>query len=126
MAKKFGKFLLFTAAVSGAAAAAYYYMRKKDTDGATLEDEDYDDFSEDLDEDAETVKNYVPLTPDTKASDTNASDEEKKEDTFVPLDQVAQSADTAEAGEDSKAASEVEEFFDEEDATDEEPPVNDN
>ena len=29
MAKKFGKFLLFTAAVSGAAAGAYYYLKKK-------------------------------------------------------------------------------------------------
>lgn len=121
MAKKFGKFLLFTAAVSGVAAAAYYYMRKKDTDSATLEDEDYDDFSEDLDEDAEATKNYVPLTSDTKASE-----EEKKEDTFVPLNQMAQSADAAETGEDSKADPAVEEFFDEEDDTDEEPPVNDN
>ena len=121
MAKKFGKFLLFTAAVSGAAAAAYYYLRKKDTDNATLEDEDYDDFSEDLEEDADASKNYVPLTSDAKASD-----EEKKEDTFVPLNQMAQSADTAEAGENGKTDPEVEEFFDEEDATDEEPPVDDN
>lgn len=29
MAKKFGKFLLFTAAVGTAAAAAYYYMQQK-------------------------------------------------------------------------------------------------
>lgn len=120
MAKKFGKFLLFTAAVSGAVAAAYYYMRKKDTDSATLEDEDYDDFSEDLDEDAEVKKTYVPLTSDTKASD-----EEKKEDTFVPLNQMAQDAGTAETGDESKTDSEVEEFFDEDDATDEEPPVDD-
>ncbi|MFR8844124.1 MAG: hypothetical protein ACLVGL_03165 [Waltera sp.] len=31
MAKKFGKFLLFTAAVGTAAAAAYYYMQQKDS-----------------------------------------------------------------------------------------------
>ena len=30
MAKKFGKFLLFTAAIGTAAAAAYYYLQKKD------------------------------------------------------------------------------------------------
>jgi len=31
MAKKFGKFLLFTAAVGTAAAAVYYYMQKKES-----------------------------------------------------------------------------------------------
>ena len=31
MAKKFGKFLLFTAAVGTAAAAAYYYMQQKNS-----------------------------------------------------------------------------------------------
>ena len=30
MAKKFGKVLFLTAALSGAAAAVYYYLRKKD------------------------------------------------------------------------------------------------
>lgn len=116
MAKKFGKFLLFTAAVGGAAAAVYYYMRKKDSDDMLFEDEDYDDFSEDLDEDAEPSRNYVSLTPD---ADT---------DTFVPLEQVAQSADKTEeaVNEDSKPDADVEEFFDEEDATEEEPPINDN
>ena len=121
MAKKFGKFLLFTAAVGSVAAAVYYYMRKKDTDSDILEDEDYDEFSEDLDETAETTTNYVPLTPETKdiPSDTAS------EDSFVPLDQVAQSADKTETEESGKSDVEVEEFFDEDDGTDEEPPVND-
>lgn len=123
MAKKFGKFLLFTAAVGSAAAAVYYYMRKKDSDDMMFEDDDYDDFSEDLDDDAELSRNYVPLTPD---ADTAGKEEEK--DTFVPLDQVAQSAEKTEdtAKEDSKTDADVEEFFDEEDATEEEPPINDN
>ena len=44
MAKKFGKILLFTAAIGTAAAAAYYYLRKKDAVGSAPEDDDYDDF----------------------------------------------------------------------------------
>lgn len=121
MAKKFGKFLLFTAAVGSAAAAVYYYMRKKDTDSDILEDEDYDEFNEDLDEAAEPTANYVPLTPETK----DASPDTSSEDSFVPLDQVAQNADKTETEEDSKSDVEVEEFFDEDDETEEEPPVND-
>lgn len=112
MAKKFGKFLLFAAALGGAAAAAYYYFQKKDVDGDISEDEDYDDFSEDLDGETETDKKYVSLTPE---GDTSA--EEAKKDSFVPLDKVAQPA--GETGtEDGKASdAEVEEFFDEEDAS---------
>ena len=51
MAKKFGKFLLFTAAVGTAAAAAYYYMQQKDSQlkESSDADDDYDDFHEDLD-----------------------------------------------------------------------------
>ena len=40
MAKKFGKFLLFTAAVGTAAAAVYYYMQKKIIYKMWLEDEE--------------------------------------------------------------------------------------
>ena len=118
MAKKFGKFLLFTAAVSSVAAAVYYYLRKKDADADSLEDEDYDDFSEESEEDEEPKTNYVPLTPDTQVSDA-----EKKEDSFVPLEQMAPNVSDAETGESDDP--EVEEFFDEEDPADKEPTVND-
>ena len=124
MAKKFGKFLLFTAAVGGAAAAAYYYFQKKDAESIASEDEDYDDFSEDLDDDPETGKKYVTLTPDEEASE-EASKENKKS-TFVPLDKVAQPVDKSMAESGDKTEPEVEEFFDEEDGTDEEPPIKDN
>lgn len=117
MAKKFGKFLLISAALGGAAAAAYYYFQKKDLNNATTEDDDYDDFSEDLDDEAETK--YVSLTPSIE--DSTEADEEK--DTFVPLEQVAQPADMAE---NEIKELQVEEFFDEEDGTDEEPPISDN
>lgn len=124
MAKKFGKFLLFTAAIGGAAAAAYYYFQKKDADNFASEDEDYDDFSEDLEDDAETGKNYVTLIPDSEASPEES--EEKKKDTFIPLDQVAQPTDRSKTKADDKADPDVEEFFDEEDNADEEPPIKDN
>ena len=122
MAKKFGKFLLFTAAVGSAAAAAYYFFQKKAARHDVSEDEDYDDFSEDLDEEGESGKKYVELTP---SADEKAAGEEKKTDSFVPLDKVAPSTEKA-GNADSKADPQVEEFFDEEDGTDTEPPVKDN
>lgn len=116
MAKKFGKFLLFTAAVGSAAAAVYYYMHKKGNAEEHLKEEESEDFNEDLD-DAESSKNYVPLTPG--AEDQN----EKKEDSFVPLDKVApaagqESAETDGSAEKSAedAKPEVEEFFNEDTA----------
>ena len=47
MAKKFGKFLMVTAAMGAVAAGAYYYLQEK---GKTVkqvldEDDDFDDFS---------------------------------------------------------------------------------
>lgn len=115
MAKKFGKFLLFTAAVGGAAAAVYYYFQKKDADTLASEDEDYDDFSEDLDDEAEPGKKYVSLTPDSEAPAEDAK-EEKKE-SFVPLDQVAQPGDKKNAESGGKTEPVVEEFFDEDDSS---------
>lgn len=79
MAKKFGKFLLFTAAVGTAAAAVHYYLQKKGAEHTESEDEDYDDFSEDS-------PNYVPLTPDAKAETSEPADgqDEPKKDGFTP------------------------------------------
>lgn len=123
MAKKFGKFLLFTAAVGTVAAAAYYYMQKKDQDNDLSggEDSDYDDFSEDLDEDADSSRNYVPLSREnTASSDTLENDQAvpaPESDDFTPLaSKLAQDAD-------EKTEEVVEEFFDEEDASEEEPPL---
>ena len=115
MAKKFGKFLLFTAAVGGAAAAVYYYFQKKDADALATEDEDYDDFSEDLDDEAETRKKYVSLTPDAEASAEDAKEDKKA--SFVPLDKVAQPGDQKNADGSGKTEPVVEEFFDEDDSS---------
>ena len=114
MAKKFGKFLLLTAAVGTAAAAAYYYMQKKDSEIDIPDDEDYDDFSENLEENTEASRNYVALNPDTKA-ESPAGEESEKKDTFTPLsEQIKKSEET------------VEEFFDEEDPAEDDSPVGNN
>ena len=75
MAKKFGKFLLFTAAVGTAAAAAYYYMQQKNSllMESTDADDDYDDFHEDLDESTEFSRNYVPLNASVPAKKAKPS-----------------------------------------------------
>lgn len=114
MAKKFGKFLLFTVAAGTALAGAYYYLQKKSqlaSDYDFDDDDDYDDFSEDLD-DTETTRSYVPLNTDTAVP--------------APADEAADSddADTGANGYDGDFSSlaeqvqekkdeQVEEFFDE-------------
>lgn len=112
MAKKFGKFLLFTAAASSAAVAAYYFLRKKNSVDTVPEDDDYDNFSEDLDSDSKENHNYVSLTPEPKEAE---SSEEQKGSDFTPLSETISQAD-------EKPEETVEEFFDEEDPSDMEPP----
>lgn len=114
MAKKFGKFLLLTAAVGSAAAAVYYYMQKKDSVTDIPEDEDYDDFSDNLNEDSDSSRNYVSLNPDGKADEPAKEDSEKK-DSFTPLTEQVK-----------KTEESVEEFFDEEDPAEDNAPVGDN
>lgn len=117
MAKKFGKFLLVTAAVCTAAAAVHHYMQKKNAASAESEDEDYDDFSGDS-------HNYVSLTPEAGTDQKETANEENasKEDGFTPLKEtVENAAEKADA-----AVENVEEFFDEEDGSDEEPAISDN
>ncbi len=107
MAKKFGKFLLLTAAVGTAAAAVYYYMQKKDSANDIPADEDYDDFSEDFDGKTEASRNYVSLNTDVK-TESPAEEKPEEKDAFTPLsEQIKQTGQTEET---------VEEFFDEEDS----------
>lgn len=120
MAKKFGKFLLFTAAVSTVAAAAYYYARKKDVDSSYPmdDDDDYDDFSDDCDEPVGTSRNYVALN--INGQDVSTPEEDAD---FTPLsEQLANQEETSL----EETVENVEEFFDEEDASEEEPPIQDN
>ena len=107
MAKNFGKFLLGMAAIGGAAAAAYYYLQKKDAETVIpeTEDEDYDDFSDELDE--VPTRNYVTLTPSAEEI-AEAKEEAAKvaEEIFEVKEEIAEVAE--------EVAEVVEEFFDEE------------
>lgn len=96
MAKKFGKFILCTAAI-GAAATAYYYLHKKDEElKAKEEDFDYDDFSEHSNEaPASSSRTYVSLQRD--------------EEDFTPLKEVAK--DPSDIIDESTET--IEEFFNE-------------
>lgn len=114
MAKKFGKFLMFTAAVGAVAAGAYYYMQNKNDNHFEDDDDfdDFDDFDEDLDDDTDSnsstkERSYVSLNlDDTKLDEDSAVTAEKKEEEpFIP--------------ETGKKVDKVEEFFDDdEDDTD--------
>lgn len=70
MSKKFGKFLLFTAVAGAAAYGAYHYLQTKDDSSSSNKnedtDDDFDDFSEDLDDDMAENKerSYVALNLD--------------------------------------------------------------
>lgn len=111
MAKKFGKFVLFTAAVAAAGAGVYYYLKNKEALASEFdeEDEDYDDFSDDLEE-TEANRSYVALSHDSTAPTEDADAEEAP---FEKLSSIV--SDAAETAEEK-----VEEFFDEEDEASEE------
>lgn len=119
MAKKFGKFLLFTVAAGSAAAAAYYYFRKKDAADSEqdFDDEDYDDSSDDLEDDTDAAsRSYVPLNGgaagEKDAADVELSSgapEKTADNSFTPL--AEQLSEVSEG----KEAESTEEFFDDED-----------
>lgn len=104
--KKFGKFLLFTAGVTAACAGVYYYLQNKEKFSSNYsgdEDDDYDDFSEDLD-DTDSNRSYVPLNHDG----------DKEDGSFKKLSSLV--SDAAESVKE-KVGEKVEEFFDEDDET---------
>ena len=125
MAKKLGKIVLFTAAAASVATAVYYFMHKKEREKDVAEEEDFDDFSDDADKASDSTRNYAPLNSDTPSEEgTTEADaaadasEQEQEAAFTPLsEQVSQAEE--------KTVETVEEFFDEEDGTDEEPPISD-
>lgn len=113
MAKKFGKFLLATAAIGAVAAGVYYYLQEKEnfTDD-DFDDDDFDNFDEDLDED-ETGKsedrNYVDLGLE------KAKTEEFKEGLDAAKAQAEEKVVGAVKDAAEKTETKVEEFFDDED-----------
>ena len=87
---KLGKFLLSMAALGGAAAAAYYYLQKKDTVTLTPEydDEDYDDFSEELDE--TSSRNYVQLNKEVIAETVEETVEAISENVEEAVEEIVE------------------------------------
>lgn len=123
MAKKFGKFLLFTAAAGAAAAAVYCYMQKKDAENAVSadSDDDYDDFSrETTQKEEDTSRTYVSLNLDNVAGENSSDKANTGDEAFTPLsEQAARQNSTA-------AADAVEEFFDEDEDSAADSPIQQN
>ena len=115
MAKRFGKFLLFTAAVGAAAGAAAYYLQKKDALDLDdrFDDEDYDDFSDDTDGKADDTA--AADKTDGEAEQKTEKADESKADGFTPLSEKAPTVNAP------KSEETIEEFFDEDEADAEEP-----
>ena len=118
MAKKFGKFLMVTAALGAVAAGAYYYLQGKDrfVDDDFDDDDDFDNFDDDLEDDEtkDSERNYVDLDLEKAEEFKEGLSAAKAEVT----DKVVGVAD--EAAEKLKEAAEkvevkVEEFFDDDD-----------
>lgn len=83
MASKFGKLLLFSAAIGAAVAGTYYYMsdRKKPVSCDADDDTDFDDFSEELDADEELhnsskKRSYVTLDSEKVADSVKKATED--------------------------------------------------
>lgn len=126
MAKKLGKFFLFSAAVGAVAGSAYYYLQHRDSivksDVPSEEDDDFDDFSEDLDEEPE--RSYVDLDFDAKkaeftqkASGVAEKVLEKTADCLsAAAGKISETAKALDHALNAPAAPSTEEFFDDEDA----------
>ena len=120
MAKKFGKFLMVTAALGAVAAGVYYCLQSRDSfvDDDFDDDDDFDNFDDDLDDD-ETAKdadrNYVDLDLEKADDFKEGLDAAKAEATDKIVGGVKEAADKVKETAD-KAEMKVEEFFDDDDS----------
>lgn len=120
MAKKFGKFLMVTAALGAVAAGVYYYLQGKDdfVDDDFDDDDDFDNFDEDLDDDdaaKDTDRNYVDLDLEKAEDFKEGLSAVKAEATDKVVGAVKEVTDTVKEAAD-KAEVKVEEFFDDDDS----------
>lgn len=108
MAKKFGKLLLVTAALSAVAGGAYYYLKGRDAlMDDDFDDDDFDNFDEDMEE-GDSDRNYVNL-------DLNKAEESLKEEVKDVFKEGIQVAKAEASDKIVGGAKKVEEFFDDED-----------
>lgn len=109
MAKKFGKFLMMTAALGAVAGGAYYYLKNRDAlmDEDFDDDEDFDNFDDDL-EDSEADRNYVDL-------DLGKAEENSAKADFKEGIQAAKAEATDKV---VGSVKKTEEFFDDDDESD--------
>ena len=120
MAKKFGKFLMVTAALGAVAAGAYYYLHGKDrfADDDFDDDDDFDNFEEDLEDDEaakDSDRNYVDLDLE-KAEEFKEGLKAAKAEAEDKI--VGAAEDAAEKLKEAadKVEVNVEEFFDDDDS----------
>ena len=110
MSRKFGKFLLFSAVAGAAAYGTYYYLKSKEGIPAPAKeadgDDDFDDFSEDLDDDTVVTKerSYVSLNLDRAEAIASEAFHKAKE---VIADSVQQVKDTVKSVTESQASHET-------------------
>lgn len=110
MSRKFGKFLLFSAVAGAAAYGTYYYLKSKEGTPAPAKeadgDDDFDDFSEDLDDDTVVTKerSYVSLNLDRAEAIASEAFHKAKE---VIADSVQQVKDTVKSVTESQASHET-------------------
>ena len=99
MAKKFGKFLMVTAALGAVAAGVYYCLQNKDgfVDDNFDDDDDFDNFDDDLD-DEETAqdadRNYVDLDLEKAEDFKEGLNAAKAEATDKIVGEAKEAADT--------------------------------
>lgn len=109
MSKKFGKFLLLSAVAGAAAYGTYYYLKSKEATSSPEKeaegDDDFDDFSEDLDDDATMTKerSYVSLNLDRAEAIASEAFHKAKE---VIADSVQQVKDTVKSVTESQTSHE--------------------
>lgn len=110
MSRKFGKFLLFSAVAGAAAYGTYYHLKSKEGTPAPAKeadgDDDFDDFSEDLDDDTVVTKerSYVSLNLDRAEAIASEAFHKAKE---VIADSVQQVKDTVKSVTESQASHET-------------------
>ncbi|MDE6846883.1 MAG: hypothetical protein K2J99_14135 [Lachnospiraceae bacterium] len=120
MAKKFGKFIMVTAALGAVAAGAYYYLQGKDNfvDDNFDDDDDFDNFDDDLDDEEaaqDADRNYVDLDLEKADEFKEGLDAAKAEATDKIVGAVEETVEKVKESAD-KAEVKVEEFFDDEDS----------